>query len=85
MYVEDYDIRMSIHRSEFERIRSVLEEAGADEPLTAREILQVLEAHDEEFESAHRIATVLGRRAQTGDVEVIQGQPYRYQFDTKGT
>jgi hypothetical protein len=24
------------------------------------------------------VATVLGRRAQAGDVEVIQGQPYRY-------
>jgi predicted Zn-ribbon and HTH transcriptional regulator len=76
---------MSIHRSEFERIRSVLDEADADGPLTAREILQVLEAHDEEFESAHRIATVLGRRAQTGEFEVIQDQPYRYQFDTQGT
>ena len=85
MCMEVYDIRMSIHRSEFERIRSVLEEADADGPLTAREILQVLDAHDEEFESAHRIATVLGRRAQTGEVEVIQGQPYRYQFDTTGT
>lgn len=76
---------MSIHRSEFERIRSVLNEADADGPLTAREILQVLEAHDEEFESTHRIATVLGRRAQTGDVEVIQDQPYRYRFNTQGT
>lgn len=76
---------MSIHRSEFERIRSVLNEADADGPLTAREILQVLEAHDEEFESAHRIATVLGRRARTGDVEVIQDQPYRYRFNTQGT
>ncbi|MXR51052.1 hypothetical protein GRX03_05455 [Halovenus sp. WSH3] len=76
---------MSLHRSEFERIRTVLEEADADEPLTAREILQLLEEHDEEFESAHRVATVLGRRAQTGDVEVIRDQPYRYQFDTTGT
>lgn len=85
MCMDDYDIHMSIHRSEFERIRSVLEEADADEPLTAREILQLLDAHDEEFESAHRVATVLGRRAQTGEVEVIQGQPYRYQFDTQET
>lgn len=85
MCMDNYDIRMRIHRSEFERIRSVLDEADADGPLTAREILQVLEAHDEEFESAHRIATVLGRRAQTGEVEVIQDQPYRYQFDTQGT
>lgn len=80
MCVDAYDIHMSIRRGEFERIRSVLEEAEADEPLTAREILQLLEEHDEEFESVHRIATVLGRRAQAGDVEVIRGQPYRYQF-----
>lgn len=75
---------MSIHRSEFERIRSVLEEADADEPLTAREILQVLDEHDEEFDSAHRVATVLGRRAQSGEVEVIRDQPYRYRFDNQG-
>lgn len=80
-----HDIRMSLHRSEFERIRTVLEEADADGPLTAREILQLLEDHDEEFESAHRIATVLGRRAQTGEVEVIRDQPYRYRFETQGT
>ena len=84
MRMETVDIRMSIHRGEFERIRSVLEEADADGPLTAREILQVLEDHDESFESAHRIATVLGRRAQTGDVEVIRDQPYRYRFDNTG-
>lgn len=82
MCVEADDIRMIMHRSEFERIRTVLEEADADGPLTAREILQLLEEHDEEFESAHRIATVLGRRAQTGEVEVIRDQPYRYQFET---
>jgi len=74
---------MSLHRGEFERIRSVLEEADTDEPLTAREILQLLEEHDEDFESAHRIATVLGRRAQTGEVEVIRDQPYRYRFQTE--
>ncbi|MEF8820882.1 MAG: hypothetical protein V5A52_01270 [Halovenus sp.] len=75
---------MSIHRGEFERIRTVLEESNADGPLTAREILHLLEEHDESFESAHRIATVLGRRAQTGDVEVIRDQPYRYRFDNTG-
>jgi predicted Zn-ribbon and HTH transcriptional regulator len=85
MYMECNDIRMSMHRSEFERIRTVLEEADADGPLTAREILELLEEHDEEFESAHRIATVLGRRAETGEVKVIRDQPYRYQFDTTGT
>ncbi len=71
---------MRIRHGEFERIRSVLEEADADEPLTAREILRLLEQHDEEFDSAHRVATVLGRRAQHGEVEVIQDQPYRYRF-----
>ncbi|PSP94505.1 hypothetical protein BRC91_05570 [Halobacteriales archaeon QS_4_62_28] len=71
---------MRIRRGEFERIRSVLEDADQDEPLTAREILRVLEENDEEFDSAHQVATVLGRRAQTGDVEVIRDQPYRYRF-----
>ena len=84
MCMERNDIRMSVHRSEFERIRSVLEEADADEPLTAREILQVLDDHDEEFDSAHRVATVLGRRAQSGEVEVIRDQPYRYRFENQG-
>jgi predicted Zn-ribbon and HTH transcriptional regulator len=71
---------MRIRRREFERIRSVLEEADADEPMTAREILDVLEDHGEEFDSAHRVATVLGRHAQSGEVEVIRDQPYRYRF-----
>jgi predicted Zn-ribbon and HTH transcriptional regulator len=72
---------MRIRRREFERIRSVLEDADADEPMTAREILDVLEDHGEEFDSAHRVATVLGRHAQSGEVEVIRDQPYRYRFD----
>jgi len=71
---------MRLRRGEFERIRSVLEEADSDQPMTAREILHLLEEHGEEFDSAHRIATVLGRRAETGDVEVIRDQPYRYRF-----
>ncbi|MFB6178988.1 MAG: hypothetical protein ABEI77_04610 [Halorientalis sp.] len=71
---------MRFRQGEFERIRSVLDDTDADEPLTAREILDLLEEHGEEFESAHRIATVLGRRAQTGEVEVIRDQPYRYRF-----
>jgi predicted Zn-ribbon and HTH transcriptional regulator len=71
---------MRIRHGEFERIRSVLEQADADEPLTAREILDLLERHGEEFDSAHRVATVLGRHAQRGDVEVIRDQPYRYRF-----
>jgi predicted Zn-ribbon and HTH transcriptional regulator len=75
---------MRIRQGEYERIRSVLDDADADEPLTAREILQVLEEHGEEFDSAHRVATVLGRRAQMGDVEVIRDQPYRYRFRDRG-
>jgi len=71
---------MRTRRGEFERIRSALEDADTDEPLTAREILEILEDHGEDFDSAHRVATVLGRRAQTGDVEVIRDQPYRYRF-----
>ena len=73
-------MRMRVRQGEFERIRSVLQRADPDEPLTAREILDLLDEHGEEFDSAHRIATVLGRRAQTGDVEVIRDQPYRYRF-----
>jgi hypothetical protein len=69
---------MAIRHGEFERIRSVLDDADADGPLTAREILDLLEDEGEDFESAHRVATVLGRRAQTGEVEVIREQPYRY-------
>ncbi len=71
---------MRTRHGEFERIRSVLEDADPDEPLTAREILEVLEDHGEDFDSAHRVATVLGRREETGDVEVIREQPYRYEF-----
>ena len=71
---------MRIRHGEFERIRSVLEDADPDEPLTAREILQLLEEHGEEFDSAHRIATVLGRHAGSGEIQIIRGQPYRYRF-----
>ena len=78
MVWEDMCKNMRIRRGEFERIRTVLSEADPDEPLTAREILDLLEANGEEFESAHQIATVLGRRAEAGDVEVIREQPYRY-------
>jgi hypothetical protein len=68
-------------RGEYERIRSVLDDAGAEEPLTAREILELLEEHGEEFDSAHRVATVLGRRAREGEIDVIRDQPYRYRVD----
>ena len=71
---------MRIRQGRFERIRTVLDEADADEPLTAREILDLLDEHGEEFDSAHQVATVLGRHAETGDVEVIRDRPYRYRF-----
>jgi len=64
-----------MHTHEYEQIRGVLTEA--DEPLTAREILALLE-EDEAVDSSHRVATVLGRWARRGEVTVITGQPYRY-------
>ena len=66
----------------YERIRGVL--AEADEALTAREILALVEERGEngEIDSPHRVATVLGRRAERGEVEVIAGQPYRYRLET---
>jgi predicted Zn-ribbon and HTH transcriptional regulator len=67
---------MHTHR-EFEPLRGVL--AEADEPLTAREILSLLdEHHRDDFGSAHRVATVLGRHARCGAVDVVSGTPYRY-------
>lgn len=64
--------------SDFDRVEGVL--ASADEPLTAREILGALEDADAEtsFDSPHQLATVLGRRAKTGEITVIAQQPYRY-------
>jgi predicted Zn-ribbon and HTH transcriptional regulator len=71
---------MRLHRGEFERIRSVLAEADPEEPLTAREIRTLLAEHGEDVESAHRVATVLGRRAEEGEIEVVEDQPYRYRL-----
>ncbi len=68
-------------RGEFERIRRVLSEAAAEEPMTAQEIHELLSAHGEEFGSSHRIATVLGRHADAGEVDVIRGHPYRYRIE----
>jgi len=73
---------MHTRQSEFERIRTVLAEADGDEPLSAREIVQLLEDHDIEIDSPHRVATVLGRHAEAGEVEVIRSQPYRYRVQT---
>lgn len=66
---------MTAQHATYERIRQILEES--EKPLTAREILDSLE--DAEVESSHEIATVLGRRAQYGEVDVIRDRPYRYQ------
>jgi hypothetical protein len=71
---------MQLRRGEFERIRTVLAETGVEEPLTAREIHDLLDSRGETLDSPHRVATVLGRRADTGAVEVIQSQPYRYRL-----
>lgn len=65
-------------RAEYERIRAVLERADVEGPLTAREIVDVLDEHGVEIDSPHRVATILGRHARRGDVEVVDGQPYRY-------
>ncbi|GAB3695747.1 hypothetical protein [Halorubrum pallidum] len=62
----------------YERIRGVL--AAADEPLTAREILALVDDRDG-LDSPHRVATVLGRRAEGGEIEVIADRPYRYALD----
>ncbi len=69
--------RMQLRRGEFERIRTVLAEVDPDEPLTAREIHDLLDERGETLDSPHRVATVLGRRAE-GEVEVIRDRPYRY-------
>mgnify|MGYP000297791095 CR=1 FL=1 len=64
---------------EYERIRAVLAEADT-ESLTAHEILTRLEERDVDVESAHRVATVLGRRAERGEIEVVHDDPYRYRL-----
>jgi predicted Zn-ribbon and HTH transcriptional regulator len=73
---------MHTQRREFERLRGVL--SDADEPLTAREIMSLLEEHgaDVDLESTHQIATILGRWADHGEIEVLRGNPYRYRLDT---
>lgn len=71
---------MRMSRGEFEDIRAALAEADPEEPLTAREILDLLSDRGVEIESTHRVATVLGRHAEHGDVEIIRDQPYRYRL-----
>ena len=56
-------------------------EADVEGALSASEIVAVLEAHGVAVESTHRVATVLGRRADSGAVEVVgEDPPYRYRF-----
>ena len=64
--------------TEYEQLRGVL--ANADEPLTAREILSLLD-QQEAFGRAQRVATILGRCADRGDVEVLEETPYRYRLN----
>jgi hypothetical protein len=61
-----------------ERIRAVL--AEADGELTAREIVARLEAEGEDPGSPHRVATLPGRWARRGEIEVVHGDPYRYRL-----
>jgi hypothetical protein len=65
-------------RTDYERIRSILQRSEVDGPLTAREIADLLGEYGVDIDSPHRVATILGRRARRGEVEVIDGQPYRY-------
>jgi len=73
---------MRIRRGEFEQIRRIVERVGVDQPLTAKELHALLDEHGASFDSPHRVATVLGRRADDDDVEIIRGHPYRYRLDT---
>lgn len=65
---------------EFSEIESVLADAGDEESLTAREIFVVLKARGLEYKNVHQIATVLGRAAQAGHVDVTPSSPYRYRI-----
>lgn len=80
MVCETVNSFMRSHRGEFERIRSVVAEVDPDEPLTAREIHDLLTEHGERFDSPHQVATILGQQGDSA-VEVIHGHPYRYRFD----
>lgn len=70
---------MQRHR-EFERIRDVIVDSAPEQPLTAREIRDLLAEHGIDIESPHRVATVLGRHAETEALDVIRSSPYRYRF-----
>lgn len=66
-----------MHTSEYERLQGVL--ADAEQPMTAKEIVASLDDPDV-FSNPHRVATVLGRWADRGEVEVQDGSPYRYRL-----
>jgi len=68
-------------RGDAERVRAVLRQLDPDEPLTAREIRDLLADRGVELDSAHRVATELGRLADRGHVDVIRDRPYRYRLD----
>ncbi|WP_121820426.1 hypothetical protein [Halostella salina] len=68
-------------RGDAERVRAVLRQLDPDEPLTAREIRDLLADRGVELDSAHRVATELGRLADRGHVDVIRDRPYRYCLD----
>ncbi|WP_135821406.1 hypothetical protein [Halostella litorea] len=70
-------------RGETERLRAVLDELDPAEPLTAGEIRDLLAARGVDVDSAHRVATDLGRLADRGDVDVIRDRPYRYRLDDR--
>ncbi|MFB6105354.1 MAG: hypothetical protein ABEJ70_00125 [Halobacteriaceae archaeon] len=73
---------MSHGDPDHDRVRAALREADPEGPLTAREVLALCREHGVELGSAHRVATVLGRWAESGDaVTVIRSDPYRYEFD----
>jgi predicted Zn-ribbon and HTH transcriptional regulator len=69
--------------SGFEELYDVL--ADADEPLTAREILDRLREREvDAFDSSYRVATVLGKIAERGGpVVVVEGSPYRYRVEER--
>lgn len=75
---------MRARHREFDRILTVLRAAEATDPLTAREILTLCDEHGASFDSSHEVATILGRRADAGDVDVIRDQPYRYRLLQEG-
>lgn len=71
---------MYARRGEFERLRGILSEA--DEPLTASEILALVDEEEADIDNPHRVATILGRHADRGEVEVVRSSPYRYRLQT---